>query len=119
MGIIVLQTKAQPLPDKLIGKWHLHKIVNGQQTLKPEKVDYWLSIAKTSIKYNYPINRCHSEQVTYQNDTLKIKDISITKICCDDRVDTFYKYLNYEGKTQFLGDTLVIENKQGRYYMTK
>ena len=119
LSLLSLKLTGQPLPNKLLGKWHLDKIVKENQVLRSLAIEYWIKFDQTIITFNHAVNTCMCAPIKFENDSLSLTEISCTEICCDDRVDNFYKNLNYEGKIKFISDTLLIENTQGTYYLTK
>ncbi|HET6243853.1 MAG: hypothetical protein H0V01_10410 [Bacteroidetes bacterium] len=106
-------------PTNLIGKWKVIKVESQEETIYPQKRNYYLSLSENSINYNLEVNNCGTEDFVINSDEILLGDVYCTEICCDGRHDEISNYLIYSGKYELKDSTLTIFNNKGIIFLNK
>ena len=101
------------------GKWKLEKIETTHEIIIPNKVEYYLSFQGDNVSYNLDVNRCGPKKCVIENNKISFINLGCTEICCDGRVDSISKYLNYNGSYELTDSTLTIKNDTGKFFLKK
>ena len=96
------------IDEKLIGTWKLTKLRVDDSLIPIDTCKYFLKVSPKSIRYNLEVNICTLVDWKVRAGKISADHVPCTRMCCDDRYGSNYKFLDYMGTYHINKDVLTI-----------
>ena len=103
----------------LYGEWKLEKIIIKGDTLRPYRVDYYLTITPDLILYNLDVNTYQAGKFTITEERIEIETIGGTMVGSEGKMDTITNYIDYNATYQLIQNQLIFSKEDNEIYLNK